>query len=285
MQVDINPFGTVYNPASILKEIECIVSGENIAADELFQANGMWNHFGFHSHFSRTERDDALKCMNSRLAEAHRHLQQCDVVIITLGTSIIYEYKREGNVVSNCHKLPAAEFNRRMMNIDEVKSYLNRIVALISDYAPQAKMIFTVSPIRHIADGLEQNQLSKSILRVAVGETVAAHDKQCDYFPAYEIMMDDLRDYRFYAADMVHPNETAIEYIWNTFKAAYFSDSTAQTVSRCERIAKRLAHRPMTDNREAIARFHEETAEIISRLIAEYPYLQNLPQLKKHIAL
>ena len=282
MQVDVNPFGTVYNPASILNEVKHIISGAPITADNLFHANGMWNHFGFHSHFSREDKDEALKVMNNRLQEAHKHLAGCDIVIVTLGTAFVYELKSSGHIVSNCHKLHANEFNRRLLTVGEVHSCLNDIVRSISEYAPQAKIIFTLSPIRHIADGLEQNQLSKSTLRVAIGKIVAERSDKCEYFPAYEIMMDDLRDYRFYATDMVHPSDVAIEYIWNAFKAAYFNDSTAQTVARCERIAKRLGHRPMTDNREALARFHAETTEIVNKLAEEYPYLRNLPQFHKY---
>ena len=276
----INPFGTVYNPASILNEIIRIVTCDNITENELFHANGMWNHFHFHSHFSKADKDTAISHMNDCLINAHNHLKQCDFVFITLGTSYIYELKSTGGVVSNCHKLPAKEFNKRMLTCDEVKTCLDTIVSTISEYAPQAKIIFTVSPIRHIADGLEANQLSKCTLRVATGEIIAKNHTKCDYFPAYEIMMDDLRDYRFYAADMVHPSDVAVDYIWDTFKATYFNDNTAQTVARCERIYKRLAHRPMTENIEAIERFKAETDDITSKLLNEFPYLRELPKFK-----
>lgn len=283
MNVDVNPFGTVYNPASILSEITRISAGAEITADELFQANGMWNHFGFHSQFSRALQEEAFKVMNERLMRAHEHLRDCDVVIVTLGTAMVYEHA--GEVVSNCHKLPAREFERRMLGMDEVVKCLRGIVDVVHATSSQAKVIFTVSPIRHVADGLEQNQLSKSILRVAVGAIVSELPNKCAYFPAYEIMMDDLRDYRFYAADMVHPSDVAVEYIWNSFKVAYFDDRTAQMVTRCERLSKRLAHRPMTDNREAIERFRLETAEAVRTLVVEYPYLENLPQLQKYVTL
>lgn len=278
--VNVNPFGTVYNPASILNEVRRIISGEQITAEELFHANGVWNHFGFHSHFSKASKNDALERMNQRLTQAHEHLLNCDIVIITLGTAFVYEHNSSKQVVSNCHKLPASEFSRKMMSIEEVSSCLNEIIGEIRSFTPKARIIFTVSPIRHVADGLEQNQLSKSILRAVAGVTAANHNEYCDYFPAYEIMMDDLRDYRFYAADMVHPSDVAIEYIWNTFKASYFNDRTAQAVLRCERLSKRLSHRHMTDNQEAIACFKAETSEIAANLIKEYPYLENITQLK-----
>lgn len=283
MNVEVNPFGTVYNPASIESEVERIVSGVPIEEAELFVANGMWNHFSFHTHYSRSDKHAALESMNGRLARAHKHLKECNEVIITLGTAFVYRHKAAGRVVSNCHKLPACEFTRTMMDVGEVTACLDNVVSLIAGYAPNARIIFTVSPIRHLADGLEQNQLSKSTLRVAVGEIIARHSARCEYFPAYEIMMDDLRDYRFYAADMIHPSDVAVEYIWNTFKGVYFDDSAAQTASRCERVSKRLAHRTMTDNKDASERFHRETREVIMNLVSEYPYLKELPKLAEYI--
>lgn len=280
MNVDINPFGTVYNPASIANEIKEIVSGREITSKDLFQASGMWNHFGFHSHFSSATQTVALENMNNRLKSAHENLKKCDWIIVTLGTSIVYEYKKTNTIVSNCHKLPSVNFTRRMLTLDEVKHCLETLLSTLFNYNPHIKVIFTVSPIRHISDGLEQNQLSKSILRVAVSDIVATYHEHCCYFPAYEIMMDDLRDYRFYAADMVHPSDVAVDYIWNTFKATFFNDNTSQIISRCERIAKRLAHRPMTDNQTALIRFQQDTQEILSNLVHEYPYLRDLPQLK-----
>lgn len=282
---EVNPFGTVYNPASIRSEIERIINAAPITDEEIFLANGMWNHFSFHSQFSRCDKDEAVRLMNLRLSHAHEHLKRCDEVIITLGTAFVYRNNDSGNIVSNCHKLPAVQFTRSMMSVSEVTECLDGIVQAINSYAPQAKVVFTVSPIRHLADGLEQNQLSKSTLRVAIGETVAKQHECCSYFPAYEIMMDDLRDYRFYAADMTHPSDVAVEYIWNAFKEAYLDERTIQTAARCERIYKRLEHRPMTDNKEAIARFRNETAEILKNLMNEFPYLKEIPKLNEYLAL
>ena len=283
MHVEINPFGTVYNPFSILNEIDRIISCKPISEEELFHTNGLWNHFGFHSSFSHSEQEAALKVMNNKLNKAHDYLAQCDIVIITLGTAFIYEHIDSRTIVSNCHKLPANNFNRRMIDYEEVYTCLDKIVAKITEYNPKTRIIFTISPIRHIADGLEQNQMSKSTLRVAVGKIVANHSSKCEYFPAYEIMMDDLRDYRFYAADMVHPSDVAVDYIWNKFKETYFDEKSTTIISRCEKVAKRLTHRHMTDNTEAIERFNQDTAKVITGLISELPYLQEHPQLKRFI--
>lgn len=273
MRAEVNPFGTVYNPASILSEIERIISAKPIAQEELFSHNGLWHHFGFHSKFSNTNSENALASMNKSLSDAHEALKKCNTVIITLGTAFVYEYKAIGAIVSNCHKIPAKEFNRYLLSFSQIKDILDLICEKINNFAPQANIIFTVSPIRHIGDGLEQNQLSKSLLRAAIGELVDNSNK-CSYFPAYEIMMDDLRDYRFYTADMIHPSDVAIDYIWETFKNTYFSDSTQLLATRCERVFKRLEHRPLTNNIEEITKFRNETAKIIDNLVAEFPHIQ-----------
>ena len=278
MQMQINPFGTVYNPASILGEVERIIDGTPASENELFKHNDMWHHYGFHSKFSSDSADKALTKMNLSISTAHNHLRQCDFVIITLGTAFVYEAKSINKIVSNCHKVPAKEFNRYLLTFGQIRDTLDTIVTKITDFTPKAKIIFTVSPIRHIGDGLEQNQLSKSLLRAAVGEVVSAHSQVCSYFPAYEIMLDDLRDYRFYASDMLHPSDVAIDYIWNTFKASFFDDSTAQLVARCERACKRIEHRPFTDNASEIEKFRNETAKVLDALANEYPYIKQVLQ-------
>lgn len=278
MQVQINPFGTVYNPASILSEVERIIDGTPVSENELFKHNDMWHHYGFHSKFSSDSTDKALTKMNLSISTAHNHLKQCDFIIITLGTAFVYEAKSINKIVSNCHKVPAKEFNRYLLTFNQIRHILDTIVTKITDFTPKAKIIFTVSPIRHIGDGLEQNQLSKSLLRATVGETVSVHSQVCSYFPAYEIMLDDLRDYRFYASDMLHPSDVAIDYIWNTFKASFFDDSTAQLVARCERACKRIEHRPFTDNATEIEKFRTETAKVLDALANEYPYIKQVLQ-------
>lgn len=280
MQVDINPFGTIYNPASINQSVLRIIHNQLVTDDEMFHANGVWNNFSFHSRYSSADKITAIDKMDKRISFSHEHLRESNMLIITLGTAIVYESKAIGRVVSNCHKLPSQEFVRRMLSISEVEESLRSIIENAHLFNPKIKIIFTVSPIRHVADGLEQNQLSKSTLRVAIGNMIKEYPAIVEYFPAYEIMMDDLRDYRFYAADMVHPSDVAIDYIWNTFQGAYFDDRTAQAVQRCERVTKRLTHRIMTDNEEVAERFKKETYEVVTNLVGEYPYLENLSQVK-----
>ena len=249
IDVMVNPFGTIFNPLSIASSLHKLIDGEVIAGMDLFMGNGVWNCFDFHSRFSMANKDAALERMNRSIAEGHNHLLECHTLIITLGTAVVYRRRDTGEVVSNCHQVPQHEFN------------------------PELRVLFTVSPIRHIADGLEVNSLSKAVLRVAINNVVRTHKDWVGYFPAYEIVVDDLRDYRFYNADMVHPSDVAIEYIWQTFQATYFDDHSTQAIARCERVSKRLKHRPMSNNPDVVARFNADTQAVIANLKKEYPYI------------
>lgn len=266
----VNPLGTLYNPMSIAAAVERIARCRLVQPEELFEANGVWNCFDFHSSFSATTVEGALQRMNSAIVAAHEHLKGCKYVFLTLGTAITYSHN--GAVVGNCHKLPAVQFERRMCSVGKVTEALEAAVKMLREVNRAVKVIFTVSPIRHIADGLATNSLSKGTLRVAVGE-ITAQMPDCHYFPSYEIVIDDLRDYRFYAADMVHPSDVAVEYIWEQLLTAYIAPQSLQAIDRCERMTKRLRHRPMSDNAEVVARFRADTEAALAKLRSDYPYL------------
>jgi hypothetical protein len=273
MQVEVNPFGTIFNPLSIAGAINKIIDDETIAGIELFMSNGVWNCYDFHSRFSMASKEAALERMNRSISTAHEHLAQCKSLVVTLGTAVVYRRRDTGEVVSNCHKVPQHEFTRRLASVDEITAALNATVERLHEFNPELRIIFTVSPIRHIADGLEMNSLSKAVLRVAINNVVRSHKEWVSYFPAFEIVIDDLRDYRFYTADMVHPTDVAIEYIWQTFQATYFDDHSTQAIARCERVSKRLKHRPMSNNPEVVERFNADTQAVIANLKKEYPYI------------
>ncbi|MGN1245752.1 MAG: GSCFA domain-containing protein [Muribaculaceae bacterium] len=271
MPVMVNPMGTLYNPMSIARAVERMVRRNLVTGTELFSANGVWNCFDFHSAFSSADQDVALRRMNDSITAAHEHLKECKCVIVTLGTAIVYWH--DNKVVANCHKLPAAQFSKRMLSLNETVEALRQIVELLREVNPKMRVIFTVSPIRHIADGLADNSLSKSILRVAIGE-LGIDDVH--YFPSYEIMLDDLRDYRFYAADMVHPSEVAIGYIWEQFRAACICPESLKAIDRCERMTKWLRHRSMSDNTEVVAQLNADRQAAYAKLRADYPYIPEL---------
>ena len=273
VDVVVNPFGTIFNPLSIASSVHKLIDCEVVAGMDLFLANGVWNCYDFHSRFSMVNKDAALERMNDSIKVAHNHLRQCKTLVLTLGTAVVYRRRDTGEVVNNCHKVPQHEFTRRLASVEECTEALNAVMARLHEFNPELRVLFTVSPIRHIADGLEMNSLSKAVLRVAVNNVVRANKEWSGYFPAYEIVIDDLRDYRFYTADMVHPSDVAIEYIWQTFQATYFDDRSTQAIARCERVSKRLKHRPMSNNPDVVARFNADTEAVIANLKKEYPYI------------
>lgn len=211
-----NPFGTLYNPVSICNSAARLSSGIPFSESECVQMGagaGLVCSFSHHTTFARRTAEEFLENANKSLAEASAKWKEADKVIITLGTSWIYEYVRTGETVSNCLKIDAKEFTRRRLSVRETSLLLTNLVAR----HPEKEFIFTVSPIRHLKDGAHGNQLSKSALLLAVDEVLAKFPDRCDYFPAYEIVLDELRDYRFYTTDMLHPSQQAVDYIWSRF--------------------------------------------------------------------
>jgi len=276
----VNPMGTLYNPLSIAQGVSRLIDGTPVSGQELFQQGGLWHSYQFHSRHSMPDKQATLDRMNERISQGHDWLRQCQLLTITLGTAMVYRLRSTGEVVANCHKVPQHQFDRHMATVGEMSTALDATLRRLHEYNPQLRIIVTVSPIRHIADGLDVNSLSKASLRVAIADALARHEDYTDYFPAYEIMLDDLRDYRFYSADMVHPSEVAVEYIWQVFQATYLDDRSALAVARCERVNKRLQHRPMSASREVTDRFNADTRTVVRNLVKEYPYLTDNPQLQ-----
>jgi hypothetical protein len=277
----INPFGTLYNPMSIARGVDRLIANEPIAGKDLFMQGGVWNSYDFHSRHSLPDKQVTIDHMSKCIEEGHKALKEAQLLTVTLGTSLIYRLKATGEVVANCHKVPQHEFDRKMASVNDMAQVLDAMLAKLHEFNPELHIIMTVSPIRHIADGLDTNSLSKAALRIAIHEAISPHRDYCDYFPAYEIMLDDLRDYRFYGSDMVHPSDVAVEYIWQVFQGAYLDDRSALAVARCERVHKRIQHRPMSANRETVQRFNNDTASVVRNLIKEYPYLSENHELQK----
>ncbi len=280
IRATVNPMGTLYNPMSIARGVQRLIDNEPVAGRDLFMQGGVWNSYDFHSRHSLPDKQATIDRMNQRIELGHQALKEAQLLTVTLGTAIVYRLKATGEVVANCHKVPQHEFLRKMAPVDDMVKELDSMLTAVHEFNPGLRVILTVSPIRHIADGLDTNSLSKSMLRVAIHEAMARHREYCDYFSSYEIMLDDLRDYRFYSSDMVHPSDVAVEYIWQAFQATYLDDRSALAVARCERIHKRLQHRPMSASRETVERFNADTASVVRNLIKEYPYLADHPDLQ-----
>lgn len=242
--VCVNPFGTIYNPVSVCNSIARLTSGIPFTEDEcvpMGAGSDLICSFSHHTSFARRTDDEFLYVANASLEEASRRWKAATKVIITLGTAWIYEYTRSGEVVSNCLKINAKEFTRRRLTVRETTALLMNMVAR----HPEKEFIFTVSPIRHLKDGAHGNQLSKSTLLLALDEVIAKFPERCEYFPAYEIVLDELRDYRFYAADMIHPSDQAVDYLWSRFVRFAMPESELPALDARRRELLRAQHRPI----------------------------------------
>lgn len=275
--VDINPFGTLYNPLSIANALHRILDNNPFSKEELFLHNGIWHSFQHHSSFSSNDAEKAVNNINARFHKAVKFIESAKALIITFGTAYVYRLAETNEIVANCHKLPANKFNRNLISVQEIIDIWEPLMKNIHQRFPKLQIIFTVSPIRHLSDGAHENQISKSTLLFAEDQFTKQFDF-CKYFPAYEIMLDDLRDYRFYANDMVHPSEMAVDYIYQRFSECNFTDETQATAKECSKLYKRLTHRQLTDDEEAMKAFLKSTNDLKERLIAKYPYLKDITE-------
>lgn len=271
--VTVNPLGPLYNPASICLAVKMALSRKELKTDELFFHDGLFRSFICHTMLCRRSADETCRAINSALRALHEALTTGGLFICTLGTAKIYRHSPTSTVVANCHKLPSDTFTTEMLTVDASVSYLETIISEIRAINPQIRFIFTVSPVRHLADGATVNSLSKATLLLAVNELRNRHPDLVAYFPAYELLNDDLRDYRFYAADMCHPAEVAADYVFDRFAAAYFTEATAQLAKKCLKVTRRLSHRQLTDDDAAFASFQETTRRQLKELADSHPFL------------
>ena len=265
--VDINPFGTLYNPESIARNWERIVSGAPFTADDLFLSGGLWHSYDHHSRFSSPDRDSALAHINRRLAAAHDRLPATDRIVVTWGSAYIYR------------------INGELLAVDDIVARWLPIVRYIESTLSQCRLLFTVSPIRHLSDGAHGNQLSKATLLLAI-DRLQRESRICDYFPSYEILMDDLRDYRFYDTDMTHPSASAIAYISEVLTESYLTPESREIAAQWYKIHTALGHRPLTGDTEGYRTFLQKTLDRVMQFGKSYPYIDvthEIEELKTRI--
>lgn len=262
-QATTNPFGIIFNAVSLEKLIRRVVENKKFTENDIFFHNELWHCYEVHSELSNPDKDLFLSHLNSILESTHRHIAALTHCIITLGTSWVYSNIETHEIVANCHKVPQKQFTKELLSIEQTEKSLQNIILLIHSVNPNCHFIFTVSPVRHIKDGFIENTLSKahliaaihSILNKKFSTSLEVTNQNRNYFPSYEIMMDELRDYRFYAEDMLHPNQTAIDYIWLRFYEHYISESVFGLMNEIGSIQKGLAHRPFNPNTESHQKF------------------------------
>ena len=262
--VDLNSFGITFNPMSIAQGLERIISSQLFSENELFFHNEVWHSFMHHSQFSASNKETCLNQINERLGISSEYIKKAKFLILTFGTAWVFYQKENDKPVNNCHKLPGSQFNRRLLNVNDIVERYTKLFSTIKKIIPHIKIILTVSPVRHLADGAEDNQISKSILRLAANELCKT--SMANYFPAYEIMLDDLRDYRFYAEDMVHPSGLAIDYIFNKFAETCFSKETVKLNSDISGIINACGHKLFNPKSEQSKAFASKILQSISIL-------------------
>lgn len=272
--VVVNPFGALYNPRSIYLALKRLAESRPVTLDELFQHNGLWHSFYFHSSFSSPSPENALEKMNEALDRGSERLLNATVIIITLGSARGFALKK-GITVANCHKMPTATFDEFEMDSTEVAESIKAAIDAIHSVNKEAKIIFTVSPIRHTGHGLHENALSKAALLLGLHRVTEGHPNSIVYFPAFEIMMDDLRDYRFYAEDMKHPSTIAVDYIYEIFSESFMTADTRAMALDCRSFTRRMNHRPLSLSSEAIA------AELAIRRNMKESFLHTHPVTKQ----
>ena len=248
-----NPFGILFNPKAIETLIEHSLNEKVYTEKDIFLINERWHCFDAHSDLSASDKNELLQNLNNAVKSTNKRLKESSHTIITLGTSWIYKFIETNAIVGNCHKVPQKKFVKELLSVDEISASLKNICLHISEVNPTATIIFTVSPVRHIKDGFTENSLSKAYLITAIHETIRVYNGR--YFPSFEMMMDDLRDYRFYNSDMVHPNETAVDYIWEQFKHVWIQENTFSIMKDVSIIQKGLAHKPFNQNSEQHQKF------------------------------
>ena len=272
-----NPNGILFNPISIAKAIASYAEGKLYSEDELFYYNELWASREHHTKFSNPEKEVALNEINNSQKTAIDFIKKADWILLTLGSAFLYEWKEINaennyeNVAANCHKIPTDKFNRRLATAEELKQQLLKMQAEVLAINPNAKFIYTISPVRHLREGFVENNRSKATLIQAVHELT--NDTNCFYFPAYELIIDDLRDYRFFAEDLVHPNYAATNYVWEKFVPAVVDEISQSIMVAINELNAAMSHKPFNPSSEAHKKFLKVNLDKVSKLASEYPYL------------
>ncbi len=277
---DINPFGVIYNPVSVANSLKILIQKRLFTEKDLEQRGSQWFSFYHHSRFSFESKEETLNTINERIEKSSEFLKKADFLFITLGTAWVYVLNRTGEVVSNCHKLPAKIFTRKMLETEEIVDLYSNLLQDLWSFNPKLKIYFTVSPVRHWKDGAYGNRVSKSVLFVALDKLMKRFDS-VGYFPAYEIVMDELRDYRFYAKDMIHIGEQGVDYIWFRFKEKFFDEAMLDTLKEVEKVTKAIEHRPKSRFSEEYKLFVEKTLEKIMILKKNNPHIK-IQRIEEH---
>ncbi|MDA3614755.1 GSCFA domain-containing protein [Polluticaenibacter yanchengensis] len=280
-----NPNGILFNPVSISNAIESYIQKKKYTESDLFYYNELWQSWDHHSDYSYTKAEKTLDAINSSIEAAHEHLLNADFLILTLGSAFLYKLNSDeynstvGNVAANCHKIPQKHFNHVLATYEELKLSMTGLISRLRTFNPQLQLIFTISPVRHFREGLVENNRSKALLHSLVAEMESAYDF-VQYFPSYELIIDDLRDYRFYAEDMVHPNHQATQYVWEKFTQAVIAESDHELLKQLHTLFLAINHKPMHPDTALHLKFLHTMHRKAVDLQQQYPELNLEPEIR-----
>ncbi len=271
-----NSFGILFHPSAIENLVTRAIKKDYYTEEELFFLNERWHCYDAHSSLSDVHKERLLENLNAQLVQTEEQLSKATHISITLGTAWVYRRKETGKTVANCHKVPQKEFDKRLLTVAEIASSLQCTVSQIQNINKNAQVIVTISPVRHLKDGFVENQRSKSHLITAVHQLLEVSHLGVKgfYFPAYELIMDELRDYRFYERDMVHPNQLAIDYIWEKFVGVWISVDTKETMKKVEEVQKGTQHRPFDPNSGGHQKFQNSLQQKIDDIKKAFPFME-----------
>jgi hypothetical protein len=273
-KTDINPFGILYNPVSISQCIKRLISGKEFGLPDLFNYGSMWHSYSHHGRFSGISPEAALLKINERFMSSKTFLLEAGFLLLTFGTAWVYELKSTGVTVSNCHKVPSSEFKRYKLSVSEIVTEMRGTLEQLWNVNPGIKVILTVSPVRHLKDGAVENQLSKSTLLLSVDALIRGFgEEHCSYFPAYELMMDELRDYRFYGDDMVHPSPVAVDFIWEKFRDWLIDKESQKLSGKIFSLLQARNHLPVNPETPEFFLFVKNSLAKTLELAKKYPFL------------
>ncbi|MEN8913245.1 MAG: GSCFA domain-containing protein [Polaribacter sp.] len=269
-----NPFGILFHPKAIKELVANAIHEKTYTETDLVFQNERWHCFDAHSKLSAPEKKDVLSQLNKAITSTNTALKEATHLVITLGTSWVYRDTATHKIVANCHKIPQKKFSKELLSVQEVTETLSEIITLIQSVNASINIIFTVSPVRHLKDGFMENTQSKSHLIAGIQTLLSYSKSNLHYFPSYEIMMDELRDYRFYSEDLIHPNTTAIQYIWERFTTTWVDKKTAEIMQEINTIQKGLLHRPFDVNSVQHQKFLTNLSSKIAKIATEFPLIK-----------
>ncbi len=266
-----NPHGILFNPTSIANAMQDVLNNKTYTEKDIFFEQGLWRSFHHHGQFSNADKTVCLEQINSSIKKAHEQLKKSEYLFITFGSAFAYKHIQQQNIVANCHKIPAKEFEKVLISKEDITSTYNKLIAELKTFNQNIKIVFTVSPVRYIRDGLVENNHSKAILLQSIHDLIATNEN-CFYFPSYEIVIDELRDYRFFKEDMVHPNELAVKYIWERMQQSWIDAISLEFIAEAGQYKRLLEHRVLNESERGK---HEENVEVAKiSLLKKYPNIE-----------